>query len=130
MGFIAGDDGNRYEFKSDCWGLPQSPEQGMKVDFGIEGDRAIKIFEDPNAVSGSSKSRTSAAGLAFLFGGIGAQFFYLEAWGWGILSVLFCWTYLPLLVGLVFSARWFSMSDKEFQRKIKHMKGAFPEIHF
>jgi TM2 domain-containing membrane protein YozV len=129
-GFIAGDDGNRYEFTGDCWGLAESPEQGLKVDFGIEDNRAIKIFADPNAVSGDPKSRTTAAGLAFIFGGIGGQFFYLGAWGWGILSVIFCLTYIPALVGLVFSIRWFAMSDKDFQRKIKHMKGAFAEIHF
>lgn len=132
-GFISGDDGSRYEFTGEAWGLPQSPAQGVKVDFGIENERAIKIFADPTAaaaIAPNPKSRTSAAGLAFLFGGVGAQFFYLEAWGWGILSVLFCWTYLPMLVGLVFSFRWFSMSDREFQQKIAKMKGAFGEVHF
>ncbi len=130
QGFIAGDDGNRYEFTGESWGLKNSPEQGNKVDFGIEDNRAIKIFEDPNALPGSPKSRTNAAALAFFLGGLGIHFFYLEAWGWGILSVLFCWTYLPAIISFIFAIRWFTISDKEFQRKIKHMKGAFPEVHF
>ena len=113
-GFIAGDDGNRYEFTGDCWGLKQQPEQGSRVDFGIEGNQAIKIFEDPTALSGSPKSRTSAAGLALCLGGLGIHFFYLEAWGWGLLSIIFCWTYIPALISFVFAIRWFSMSDKEF----------------
>jgi TM2 domain-containing membrane protein YozV len=130
QGFIAGDDGNRYEFTGESWGLKTPPEQGNKVDFGIEDHRAIKIFEDPTVFSRSPKSRTSAAGLAVILGGLGIHFFYLEAWGWGLLSILFFWTYILMIVSFVFAIRWFTMSDKEFQQKIKHMKGAFPEIYF
>lgn len=127
-GFIAGDDGNRYEFTGESWGLPQSPAQGIKVDFGIEDDRAIKIFADPNAVSVSAKSRTLSSLLAFFLGVFGIQFFYLDLWAWGILSILFCWTYIPFLVGIVLGIQWHLMSDKEFQHKTKNISGSLKDI--
>lgn len=129
-GFISGDDGNRYEFIGENWGLKQTPEQGARVDFGIEGESAIKIFEDPDVLSRSPKSRRNAAAWALLLGGLGAHFFYLEAWGWGLVCVVFFWTYIPLILSVIFAVRWYSMSDKEFQQKTKNMKGAFPEIYF
>jgi TM2 domain-containing membrane protein YozV len=128
QGFIAGDDGNRYEFTGESWGLPQSPAQGIKVDFGIEDDRAIKIFADPNAVSVSAKSRTLSSLLAFFLGVFGIQFFYLDLWAWGILSILFCWTYIPFLVGIVLGIQWHLMSEKEFQHKIKNVSGSLKDI--
>jgi TM2 domain-containing membrane protein YozV/cold shock CspA family protein len=127
-GFIAGDDGNRYEFMGKSWGLLQSPAQGIKVDFGIEYDQAIKIFADPNAVSIPAKSRTLSSLLAFFLGVFGIQFFYLDLWGWGILSILFCWTYIPFLVGIVLGIQWHLMSDKEFHRKIKNISGSLKDI--
>lgn len=127
-GFIAGDDGNRYEFTGDCWGLPESPTQGIKVDFGIENERAIKIFADPNAVNASAKSKTISSLLAFFLGIVGIQFFYLNLWGWGILSILFCWTYVPFLAGIVLGIQWHLMSEREFQHKIKNVSGSLKDI--
>lgn len=127
-GFIAGDDGNRYEFTGDCWGLSESPQQGIKVDFGIENDRAIKIFADPNAIPMSTKSKNISSLLAFFLGIFGIQFFYLDLWGWGIFSILFCWTYIPFLVGIVLGIQWHLMSEKEFQYKIKNTNGSLKDI--
>jgi TM2 domain-containing membrane protein YozV len=129
-GFIVGEDNNRYEFSGESWGLKALPEQGSKVDFGIEDNRAIKIFADSNALPEFPKSRTHAATLALVLGGLGAHLFYLEAWGWAILSVLFCWTYIPAIISFIFAVRWYTMSDKEFQQKAKYFKGTFPEVRF
>lgn len=46
------------------------------------------------------KSRIAAATLA-IFGGIfGAHRFFLGQW-WGIFYLLFCWTYIPAIIGLI-----------------------------
>ncbi len=127
-GFISGDDGNRYEFTGEAWGLSESPAQGIKVDFGIENDRAIKIFADPNAIPSSAKSKNTASLLAFFLGVFGIQFFYLDLWGWGIFSILFCWTYIPFLVGIILGIQWHLMSEKEFQHKIKNTTGSLKDI--
>jgi TM2 domain-containing membrane protein YozV len=129
-GYISGDDGNRYEFIGKEWGLSAPPQQGIRVDFGIQEDRAIKIFVEPTEVLPirSSKSRNIAALLSFFLGTFGAQFFYLEAWGWGILSLVFCWSYIPAIIGVVLGIQWQMLSEKEFQHKIKNIKGTLEDF--
>ena len=98
QGYISGDDGKRYGFGGSDWKLSDTPTQGARVDFDMDSNRAISIYEDPDAAAPkTSKSRTTAGILALLLGGLGVHFFYLEAWGWGIVSLLFCWTYIPSL---------------------------------
>ena len=76
------------------------------------------------------KSRVTTSLLAILLGGLGIHFFYLEAWGWGLISILLCWTYLPAIVGLILGIRYLTISDKEFEHKAKKVKGAFGSIEF
>ena len=47
------------------------------------------------------KSKATAVILAlFLGGGIGLHRFYLGQWWWGIWYLLFCWTYIPMVIAL------------------------------
>ncbi|GMO19521.1 MAG: hypothetical protein Pg6A_06230 [Termitinemataceae bacterium] len=39
--------------------------------------------------------------IAILLGGLGIQHFYIGKIGLGILSILFCWTAIPALIGLI-----------------------------
>lgn len=61
------------------------------------------------------KSRSMAVLLAILFGGIGIHWFYLNQPGWGVLYILFCWTFIPAVVGLVEGFYFLHMSDAEFR---------------
>ena len=45
------------------------------------------------------KNPTTAVLLALFLGGLGIHKFYLEKIGQGILYLLFCWTYIPTIVG-------------------------------
>ncbi len=54
-----------------------------------------------NQMSASRKSDVSAILLAFFLGSFGAHRFYLGQTGWGILYLLFCWTFIPHLVSFV-----------------------------
>jgi TM2 domain-containing membrane protein YozV len=127
QGFISGDDGKRYRFSGSDWNLNIQPEQGIRVDFDIEdgNNQAISIYEEPTdfKIQNQSKSRMTTALLALLLGGVGVHFFYLEAWGWGILSVILFWTYIPAIAALILAIRYFTMSDKEFQSKTKELIG-------
>jgi TM2 domain-containing membrane protein YozV len=65
-------------------------------------------------VGASSRNRTSAALFAFFLGGLGAHKFYLGQPGLGILYLLFCWTFIPAIVGLIEGIVYLSMSDASF----------------
>lgn len=61
--------------------------------------------------------RTSAALLAFFLGGLGVHKFYLGNSKLGILYLLFFWTGIPAVVGLIESIQYFIMSDADFNNK-------------
>ena len=64
-----------------------------------------------------NKSRTSAILFAFFLGGIGGHKFYLGQAGWGILYLLFCWTFIPAVVALIEMIIFITLSDEEFSRR-------------
>jgi TM2 domain-containing membrane protein YozV len=63
------------------------------------------------------KDKTATALLAILLGTFGAQRFYLGQTGRGILSLLFCWTYIPALIGLIEGIVYLCMDEQEFHRR-------------
>ncbi|GHU57845.1 putative membrane protein YozV [Clostridia bacterium] len=63
------------------------------------------------------KSKVTAGLLAILFGILGMQWFYLGKPMRGILSVIFCWTYIPAILGVVHGIIILCESDYTFQLK-------------
>lgn len=60
------------------------------------------------------KSRVVAILLAFFLGGFGAQEFYTGRIGRGVVLALFCWTFIPALIGIVQMIRFLLMTDEVF----------------
>lgn len=65
----------------------------------------------------SGKSKTTAGILAILLGGLGVHKFYLGRIGKGILYLIFCWTYIPAIVGLIEGIIYLTSSDEKFYTK-------------
>jgi TM2 domain-containing membrane protein YozV len=65
------------------------------------------------------RSKIAAGILAILLGGLGVHDFYLGKIWQGILSILFFWTGIPGLVGLIQGIIYLTQSDEEFGRKNK-----------
>ncbi|SQD02762.1 Tfp pilus assembly protein, major pilin PilA [Escherichia coli] len=65
----------------------------------------------------SSKSRMTAALLAFFLGGLGAHKFYLGKVGQGFLYLIFCWTFIPAIVAFIEFFIYLCTSDEDFARK-------------
>jgi TM2 domain-containing membrane protein YozV len=63
------------------------------------------------------KSKTTAGILGILVGGFGIHKFYLGKIGLGIVYLLFCWTGIPSLIGLIEGILYLTKTDEEFQRK-------------
>lgn len=63
------------------------------------------------------KSKGVAAILAIFLGGFGIHKFYLGKAGMGILYLLFCWTYIPAIIGFVEGIIYLASNDHNFQVK-------------
>lgn len=63
------------------------------------------------------KSKIAARLLAILLGGFGIHKFYLGKIGMGVLYLVFCWTYIPALVGFVEGIIYLCSNDENFQLK-------------
>jgi TM2 domain-containing membrane protein YozV len=71
------------------------------------------------------KSRVTAGVLGLLLGGIGLHKFYVGSWGWGIVYVVFVWTWIPAILGLIEGVHYLMLSDEEFTEKASQLEGAF-----
>ena len=63
------------------------------------------------------KNRVAAAIFALLLGGLGIHKFYLGRVGQGILYLIFCWTFIPALIGFIEGIIYLTMSDQAFEAK-------------
>lgn len=60
------------------------------------------------------KEKSTAGILALVLGGLGVQHFYLGNTIAGILSIVFCWTYIPALIGLIQGVVLLCMNEQDF----------------
>jgi len=75
------------------------------------------VKKNHHSVSHSGKGKTTAALLAIFLGGIGIHKFYLGQVVWGVLYILFCWTWIPMIVGFIEGVVYLFTSDKDFSAK-------------
>ena len=69
------------------------------------------------AVAPNGKSKLAAALFALFLGGFGIHKFYLGRIGWGIFYLLFCWTVIPSILGVIEGILLLVMSEQDFNRK-------------
>lgn len=60
------------------------------------------------------KSKVVAGLLGIFLGGLGIHKFYLNQPGWGILYLVFSFTFIPVVVGFVEGVLYLAMSDQTF----------------
>lgn len=64
----------------------------------------------------SGKNRMTAAILALFLGGLGIHKFYLGKTFQGILYIVFCWTFIPSLVGFIEGIVYLTKTDSSFAK--------------
>jgi TM2 domain-containing membrane protein YozV len=129
-GQISGEDGQRYTFRPGDWSGDKGPAVGARVDFAIEGTRALRIFRLPESDVASVAHRPPAANdrnkyvaalLAFFLGTLGIHRFYLGRNGTGVLMIVISITVIGLFVtglwALIDTVRYLIMSDAEFEHR-------------
>ena len=67
--------------------------------------------------SPSGRNRVAAALFALILGGFGIHKFYLGKVGQGVLYLLFCWTFVPLVISLIEGIVYLTMTDGDFAAK-------------
>ena len=75
------------------------------------------------------KSRSVAILLAIFLGGLGLHKFYLNRPGVGLLYILFCWTFIPALIGLIEGLGYALMSEDSFQEQYGGRAPRAPKEH-
>lgn len=66
---------------------------------------------------GGGAERVTAAMLAIFLGGVGLHKFYLGKWGQGLVCLIFCWTFIPAVIGIIEGILYLAMSEGEFSRR-------------
>ncbi|MGH9416320.1 MAG: NINE protein [Terriglobales bacterium] len=83
----------------------------------------VRVAPPPSSISfdaglaPNGKSKLAAALFAILLGGLGVHKFYLGQIGWGIVYLIFCWTFIPSLIGIIEGIVLLVMPDAEFVAK-------------
>lgn len=81
------------------------------------GVRQLPLTNALGVLAPNGKSKLAAALFGFFLGSFGAHKFYLGQTGWGILYLVFCWTAIPGVVGIIEAILLLVMSDEDFNRK-------------
>lgn len=68
-------------------------------------------------VQSGTKNKTTAGLLGIFLGSFGVHKFYLGQTGLGILYLVFCWTGISGVVGIIDGIVFLNMSDQEFLQK-------------
>jgi TM2 domain-containing membrane protein YozV len=71
----------------------------------------------PQSSPTESKSRLAAVLLAFFLGWVGAHKFYLGRIGFGFLYLVFFWTGIPAILGIIEAIIYLTMTDHAFAAK-------------
>jgi TM2 domain-containing membrane protein YozV/RNA polymerase subunit RPABC4/transcription elongation factor Spt4 len=69
-----------------------------------------------------ARSKIVAGVLAILLGGFGIHKFYLRAWGWGIVYLLFSWTSIPSFIAILEGILYLIMDDATFDERYNYRK--------
>lgn len=97
--YIGTDNGMIREFHIED--LNFEPIVGKEVEFYTTGNTNVIVADGQyNYVEKSTINKSCYCWLAFLTGGIGLHKFYAKKYTAGILYLVFCWTYIPVLISI------------------------------
>jgi TM2 domain-containing membrane protein YozV len=81
------------------------------------GQQWVPVPASSQTLAASSKSKVAAGLLAILLGDFGVHKFYLGQVGLGVVYLLFCWTLIPGIIGIIEGIIYLTMSDQAFEKR-------------
>lgn len=81
------------------------------------GNQKMSLNTIGSDLATGNRNKWVAILLAFFLGVFGIHKFYLGRTGLGVLYLLFCWTGIPAIVGIVEAVIYLTMTDAEFDAK-------------
>jgi len=79
--------------------------------------RQASPFTNLSTVAPNGKSKLAAVLFALFLGSFGFHKFYLGRVGAGVLYLIFCWTFIPSVLGIIDAILLLIMNDEDFVRK-------------
>ena len=109
--------GSRYQWKEE-----EQREANSYKDSGRQSYSSSRTYEQTAATSYDNipkelSRRVIAAILSLLLGTFGVQYFYLKKPFQGVLCIIFCYTGIPSLIGLIQGIIWLTTTDADFESK-------------
>jgi len=93
--------------------------EAIKIRAEICPKCGVRQVPEKSASTGGAKNKVVAALLAIFLGGIGVHKFYLGSNGWGVIYLLFCWTFIPTLLGWLEGISYLTYTDDAFAQAFK-----------
>ncbi len=96
--------------------------QAQEKSAAPEVERVVYVKQEqanPERANWPIKNKVVAGILALLLGSLGIHKFYLGQTFKGILYIVFCWTYIPSILGFIEGIMIFCSNDENFQIKYK-----------
>ena len=132
---ISSSTGERVSFNLDEWKSPITLANGMNVDYELDSssNQAVNVFQslaehEKSTKIADAKAHKSKASLlvqSIIAGGIGIHKFYVGSWGWGLLYIVFCWTYIPTIISVIEAIRYITLTEQEINDRVQRLNGPF-----
>lgn len=71
------------------------------ININVQNSNSVPQYTYQQTSHGKAVNKVIYCVLAFVLGGLGAHKFYSGRIGIGFIYLIFCWTYIPSLIGLV-----------------------------
>lgn len=97
---------------------PDAPHHSAENYNGPTYQQPAEVYEKQTVIyEKPAKNKIVAGILAIVLGGFGVHQFYLGHIGRGIIYLIFCWAWIPSIIGFIEGIIYLCMSDEEFNRK-------------